>query len=377
MIPYYQMVITGLALQNFRLHKNYFIKFEHKTTVIVGDNAIGKTSIVEALYLLSTGNSFRAGKVAEMILFDAELARVKGVIVENSDQQEKNIHTDEVEVILTRGFVNGKKSQHRIFSVNGVKRRKKTATGKFVSVVFRPEDMRLIEGSPARRRGFLDSVLASLYIDYEISLKNYEQTLKRRNKLLQSIKEGKQPPTVLQYWDLSLVKYGTVLQNYRKRFIETFSEVSFPINFTIEYVPSTISQKNIDSHRTRAITAGHTLIGPHKDDISIFLDSGFGWKGKNSSQKTMKLNMATYGSRGQQRLAVLWLKFCELEFLKKHSNKQTVLLLDDILSELDDESRTLALSVLKEYQAVITTTEDTVVSEIQAVSQDIKVISLQ
>ena len=89
MIPYYQMVITGLALQNFRLHKNFFIKFEHKTTVIVGENAIGKTSIVEALQLLSTGNSFRAGKIEEMIMFDEELARVKGVILEKKANQAK------------------------------------------------------------------------------------------------------------------------------------------------------------------------------------------------------------------------------------------------------------------------------------------------
>jgi DNA replication and repair protein RecF len=371
------MVITGLALQNFRLHKNLFIKFEHQTTVIVGENAIGKTSIVEALHLLATGNSFRAGKVEEMILFDEELARVKGVIFEKKENQDL-AQTDEVEVILTKGFVNGKKSQHRLFNVNGVRRRKKTAAGKFASVVFRPEDMRLIEGSPSRRRSFLDSVLASLYIDYEISLKNYEQTLRRRNKILQQIREGKQPQTVLKYWDLNLVKYGTVLQNYRQRFIETFADVSFPINFSVEYDPSIITQERIDSHKSRAIASGHTLIGPHKDDVLVFLDSGASWKGtKKKSKKTMKLNMATYGSRGQQRLAVLWLKFCELEFLKKHSDKQTVLLLDDILSELDDESRSLALSVLKDYQAVVTTTEDSVVSEIKEVSEDVKVISLQ
>ena len=400
MIPYYQMVITGLALQNFRLHKNFFIKFEHKTTVIVGENAIGKTSIVEALQLLSTGNSFRAGKIEEMIMFDEELARVKGVIIEKKDDQEQ-AETDEVEIILTRGIVNGKKSQHRLFNVNGVRRRKKTAAGKFASVVFRPEDMRLVEGSPARRRGFLDSVLASLYIDYEISLKNYEQTLRRRNKLLQQIRDGQQSQTSLQYWDLNLVKYGTVIQKYRQRFIETFAEVEFPIDFSIEYDPSIISQKSIDSHKGRAIAAGHTLIGPHKDDILVFLGSGTNWKGESfgkqketggkkknapkevtkkntnkTTKKTMKLNMATFGSRGQQRLAVLWLKFCELEFLNKHSDKQTVLLLDDILSELDDESRTLALSVLKNYQSIVTTTEETVVSEIKEVSEDVKVISL-
>lgn len=372
------MVITGLALQNFRLHKNYVLKFTAQSTVIVGANAIGKTSIVEALNLLATGNSFRAGKVEEMVFFDADLSRVKGVVLDSGSvsdfestpfaelvSRQAELPKDEVEVILTRGIVNGKRTLHRLFSVNGVRRRKKDAAGKFYTVVFRPEDMRLIEGSPARRRSFLDTVLALLHTDYEVSLKNYDQTLKRRNKLLQLIKEKQQPKTVLQYWDLNLVKYGEVIQKYRQRFIETFASVQFPVNFTVEYDPSIISKERIEQYQAKEIAAGHTLIGPHKDDIIVFLE-------KNGR----KLRLDTYGSRGQQRLGVLWLKFCELEFLRKHSEKQTLLLLDDILSELDDDSKALALSVLPGYQSVITTTEPSVLAEIKQATDNIEVIKL-
>lgn len=378
------MILTGIALQNFRLHKNYFLKFTNETTVIIGDNAVGKTSIIEAVNLLATGNSFRAGKVEEMIEFESDLARVKGVIVDTSGEETAVIPTDEVEVILTRGVVNGKRTQHRLFSVNGVRRRKKDVAGKFFTVSFRPEDMRMIEGSPSRRRAFLDTVLSLLFLEYEVALKNYEQTLIRRNKLIQQIKDAKQPRTVLQYWDLSLVKYGEILQKFRQQFLESFASIEFPLNFSVEYDPSIISSERLAQYKDREILAGHTLIGPHKDDIILFLnswreldsDKNVGRVGKSVKTKHHKLRLDTFGSRGQQRLGVLWLKFCELEYLKNQSKVSTVLLLDDILSELDAESKTLALQVLKNYQSIITTTELAVLAEIKQATDNIQVINL-
>ncbi len=386
------MILTGIALQNFRIHKNFFLKFTNQTTVIIGDNAVGKTSIVEAVNLLATGNSFRAGKVEEMIEFESDLARVKGVVEDTSGEKSinvdvtgKNIPTDEVEVILTRGIVNGKRTQHRLFSVNGVRRRKKDATGKFFTVSFRPEDMRMIEGSPSRRRAFLDTVLSLLFLEYEVALKNYEQILLRRNKLLQQIKDARQPRTVLQYWDLSLVKYGEILQKFRQQFLESFVNVDFPLDFSIEYDPSIISAERLAQYKDREILAGHTLIGPHKDDIVLFLNS---WREKNVEKvaskvgdqlartKRHKLRLDTFGSRGQQRLGVLWLKFCELEYLKNQSEVSTVLLLDDILSELDEESKALALQVLKNYQSIVTTIDPAVLAEIKQATDNIQIINL-
>ncbi len=368
------MVITGLALQNLRSHKSFTLKFPSKTTIIVGANAIGKTSIIEALALLSTGNSFRAGRVEEMINFDADLARVKGIINYNYEadsskeliMSKEEIEKDEIEIIITRGEVNGKKTQYRLFSVNGVKRRKKDATGKFYTVVFRPEDMRLIEGSPSRRRIFLDTILSMIHPEYEAAAKNYDQTLRRRNKLLFQVREREQPRTSLQYWNINLARYGEILQKYRKDFVASFTGVEFPVNFEIEYDPSVISDKRIEQYIDREIAAGHTLIGPHKDDIIVFL-----------TQKGRRLRLDTFGSRGQQRLGVLWLKFCELEYLTSIAeNKKTLLLLDDILSELDDDSKILALSVLKNYQSVVTTTDEGLISEIQKHSDDSIVIKL-
>lgn len=360
------MVIVGLALQNFRSHKSYSLKFSNQTTIIVGANAAGKTSIVEAISLLSTGNSFRATRIEEMISFEAELARVKGIV--KYELSPESTEKDEIEIILTRGEVNGKRTQHRLFSVNGVKRRKKDAVGKFYAVSFRPEDMRLIEGSPARRRNFIDVALSMATPKYEVALKNYEQTLKRRNKLLWQVREGEQPRSSLQYWNINLIKHGEVIQEIRKEFIASFAHVEFPVDFEIEYDPSVISQKRIDQYINREIAAGHTLVGPHKDDIVVFLNE---FKGI----KQNKLRLDSFGSRGQQRLGVLWLKFCELEYLAKI--RKPLLLLDDILSELDDESRQLALGVLNNYQSVVTTTDKDVVEEIKKQSQDSKVVKLK
>ncbi|NCQ66036.1 MAG: hypothetical protein COZ34_03170 [Candidatus Pacebacteria bacterium CG_4_10_14_3_um_filter_34_15] len=358
------MVITGLALQNLRSHISFTLKFTSKTTIIVGDNAIGKTSIIEALSLLSTGNSFRAGRVEEMINFEADLARVKGII--NYESEGSLAEKDEIEIIITRSEVNGKKTQYRLFSVNGVKRRKKDAIRKFYTVVFRPEDMRLIEGSPSRRRIFLDTLLSMIHPEYEVTFKSYEQTLRRRNKLLLQVREREQPKTSLQYWNINLSRYGEILQKYRKDFVASFTGVEFPVNFEIEYDPSIISDKKINQYLDREIAAGHTLVGPHKDDIIVFL-----------TQKGRRLRLDTFGSRGQQRLGVLWLKFCEIEYLATIAgNKKTLLLLDDILSELDDESKVLALSVLKNYQSVVTTTDESLITEIQKHSEDSIVVRL-
>lgn len=362
------MILTGLVLQNFRSYKQYVLQFTAKTTVLIGPNAAGKTSIIESVALLSTGSSFRATKVEQMIAFDQELARVKGKIIEADSVLESRNEVVEptlVEVILTSGIVNGKRTLSTLFSVNAIKRRKKDAIGKFFTVVFRPEDMRLIEGSPSRRRMYLDTVLSLLYPEYESALKNYEQTLKRRNKLLFQIKEGKQSKTVLHFWNINLVKYGEILQKYRKDFMASFVKVTFPVFFEVEYQPSVISEKSIMEHQEKEIIVGHTLIGPHKDDFVVYLND-----------KSRRLRLDLFGSRGQQRLGVLWLKFCELEFLKNMSKKQTVLLLDDILSELDDDSKVLALSVLNGYQSIISSTEAAVVSEIKNHSDSVAVMQL-
>ncbi len=349
---------------------------------------------MEALYALATGESFRAEKVDEMITFDQELGRVKGKIIqqeiddeehtfeqlqaallqggaEDEDQEsgvgrevvianpqaetqsQANLPDGEevlVEVMLTQGSVQGKKTAKRLYTVNGVRRRKQDATSHLSAVVFRPEDMRLVEGSPARRRAFLDLPLSACFPEYAASLKTYEQTLRRRNKLLQQVRDGEQSKNALHYWNMSLVSHGERIQKHRRNLIHSFGTTVFPISFSVVYAPSVISAERVDEYVAREVAAGHTLIGPHKDDFAVLL-----------AMEGEERDISLFGSRGQQRLAVLWLKFGELAYLRAKTRQQPLLLLDDILSELDDNSRHLALQVVRGCQSIITTTEEEVV----------------
>lgn len=350
------MILHGIALQHIRSHAQLFVRLDQPTALIIGPNASGKTTIVEAIHLLSSGESFRAGKIDEMIQFGAEIGRVKGKIGQTSHERagrdlDLAEHIDEVEVLLTPGEVQGKRTSKRLYVVNGVRRQKKTATSFFSSVVFRPEDMRLIEGSPSRRRAFLDAPLAHLFPEYERSLHAYEQTLLRRNKLLTQIREHEQPASTLEFWNLSLIKHGEMVQKHRQEFMQFLHTVEFPLTFGVTYQPSIISADRLREYVPREIAAGHTLIGPHKDDFIVEITK----IAAATTKELRTLNVALFGSRGEQRLAVLWLKFGELAFLQKKTDRAPLLLLDDILSELDSDSQQLALSVLSRYQTVITT----------------------
>jgi DNA replication and repair protein RecF len=367
------MFLKSLSLQHFRNHASRTIEFRQPTTVIVGPNAQGKTSIMEAIALLASGNSFRAEKVEEMISFGQELARVKGVIEETEAGQpellaDEDDRQTELEVVLTRGLVQGKKTALRLYSVNNVRRRKREFSSNFTTVVFRPEDMRLVEGSPSRRRDFLDSPLCALDKEYDHSLTTYDQALQRRNRLLQQVREGEQPEAVLTFWNLTLVKHGEYLAQQRRAFLDFCASVDFPLVFSVEYDHSPITPERIKEYQSREIAAGHTLIGPHKDDLIVKLQFANG--------DGQPLPVATYGSRGQQRLAVLWLKMCEFRFLHERTQQTPLLLLDDILSELDTDSREKVLSLLHYGQAVITTTEARIVEEIRQQVGKVESLSL-
>lgn len=356
------MKLTHLGLQHFRSYTSQFWEFVQPTTLIVGPNAVGKTSILEAIALLATSQSFRASKIAEVVKFDHEFGRVKGKVEVDPEEEPTTL-----EVTVTHGLVQGKKARSRILAVNDVRRQRKNFVGKLLSVCFRPEDLRLIEGSPRRRRLFLDDVLSVLHHDYAAALKTYNQALLKRNKLLPAVREGEMPRQVLSYWNQQVVKHGELLQTYRRQFLEHFQGVAFPLNFSVEYQPSVISEERQQEYQARAIAAGHSLIGPHKDDFSVYL---------RPAEADQAFDVSIFGSRGQQRLAVLWLKICELSYVSSTGQAQPLLLLDDILSELDRTSQQLVIELLPNYQAFITTTNPTVADLLTAAELAYETISL-
>lgn len=353
-------VLHSLTLHAFRNATVRSVQFDPRLTLIVGPNAQGKTAVLEALSLTTTGKSFRADRAEEMIAFGQELAQVV-VTVTGADQEESEdvptpAATTEIEVMITRGTVQGRRTQALLYSVNKVRRRKKDAIMQWQSVVFRPEDLRLMEGSPSRRRQFLDGPLSQVFPAYAQALTNYEQTLTRRNKTLQSVRDGEMPRTVLHYWTQQLLLHGQLLQEYRRQLVAFAAEVSFPIQFSWHYQPSVLTAERVSEYAEREIAAGHTLIGPHKDDFMVKLHHWPRQPAATIDQAGWPVSV--YGSRGQQRLAVLWLKHIELLFIYQHLRQRPVLLLDDIFSELDDQTKLLIQQVIHDHQTVITTTDE-------------------
>lgn len=342
------MQLLSLSLQQFRKLSAAQYRLDDKISIITGQNGSGKTSILEAIHVLATGKSFRAGKIEEMVSFDAELARVAGEFF-SADE------TTKLEILLTRGIVQGKTTRSALYSVNEVRKRQRDFVGKLLCVTFRPEDMRLIEGSTSRRRGYLDTPLSLLSQQYAYSLKTYQQSLVRRNKLLQKVRDGEMPATVLTFWSQQLLKHGAIIQDQRRAFIEFAQTVSFSLPLKIEYDHSLMTEARLQQYARAELAAGHTLVGPHKDDIVVTMPFG-----KSAEPRSI----ASYGSRGQQRLAVLWLKLVELAYVRQQSQEQPILLLDDILSELDEANRLLVHELMANNQTIITSADETVVADL-------------
>lgn len=379
------MWIKNLKLTNFRSYEKKDLEFGQPTTVLVGPNAVGKTNILEAIYLLASGESFRAEKIEEMVRWGEEVAHVVGEILPQDPRtkyphfakasrgrQEPNKfrilnsnNQTKLQVVLTRGEVQGKKAAKRAYKVNGVARRKQDMVGQLTAVVFRPEDLDIITDSPSLRRAFLDRVLAQVDRDYRRSLISYEKALRRRNRLLTQIREGEVPRTVLTFWDMLLIKEGEVLTHKRQELVEFINgQAKIEQTRQVVFDFSVISQKRLAQYAKEEVLAGYTLVGPHRDDFTIvtevpstkFPHDAEALRGRQDPNKR-QIDLSIYGSRGQQRMGVLWLKLCELAFVEEKTGERPVLLLDDIFSELDDLHDQLVMGLLGRQQTIITTTE--------------------
>jgi DNA replication and repair protein RecF len=367
------MLLNKLTLTTFRNYLSKTIDFSSGTTVLLGPNAAGKTNILEAIYLLATGMSFRAQKIEEMVHWEAEVghvtgevevSRLAGLATSRSAQRDdlagmKSLPTksgddrevDELQVTLTRGMVQGRRVAKRRLLVNGVPRRQVDFIGNLKAVVFLPEDLQLISGSPSKRRNYLDQVLSQADPVYASSLFAYENALKRRNKLLEAIREAKAPKESLSYWDMSLLKNGMLITQKRENYIETVNEQArgnhaWQEALQLLYIPSRLSHERLQKYAQSELAAGHTLIGPHKDDLAL----------NKQESASINRNLAQFGSRGEQRMGVLWLKLQQLGYLKATLGEPPLLLLDDIFSELDEAHDELVKQTLASQQTIITAT---------------------
>jgi DNA replication and repair protein RecF len=354
------MKLEKIFLQHFRNFEEKLLNFSPSLTIIVGANATGKTNILESIYLLSTGKSFKAKIEEEMVEENEDFCRVKGLFggeseVVSSEDKENTENKNKLEVVLARTQKSGQITENKTgvarkrMLVNGVGKRLIDFAGTFKVVLFGPWDMDLVTESPSIRRKFLDNVLSLSDREYRRSLLSYEKGLRQRNRLLYRIREENLSRGQLIYWDHLLIKNGDYISNKREEFIEYVNSHSSldGHEFYLTYDKSAISVGRLEQYKNEEVAAATTLVGPHRDDFVFFV----------KSHEQGNRDLARYGSRGEQRMGVLWLKLSELTFLESVTGEKPALLLDDIFSELDNHHREIVMQAVKGQQTVITTAD--------------------
>lgn len=354
------MVIESLELKNYRNYRELHISFDPGTNVLYGDNAQGKTNILEAVYVCATTKSHRGSKDREIIEFGEEESHIK-----------MNIRKDGVPYRIDMHL---KKNKTKGVAINGIAIHKASELFGVVNVVFfSPEDLNLIKNGPAERRRFVDLELCQLNRLYVHSLVQYNKIILQRNKLLKEVAFRPEYEEMLDIYDMQLITYGKELIHYRTDFIDQLNIIIREIHYNlsgkkeeleIRYEPNSSTdglEEAIKKGRNLDLKQRTTLTGPHRDDISFFVN---------------KIDIRRFGSQGQQRTAALSLKLAEIELVKKIVKDYPILLLDDVLSELDSGRQEHLLSGISHIQTVITCTGlDDFISHCFQIDKTFKVVN--
>ncbi len=336
------MFTERLELKNFRNYQQESLEFVEGINIFYGNNGQGKTNVLEALFLASMGKSFRTSHDVEMIKDGTDGFEIDVYFNGSTDRNIK---------------IGYNKKKQKYVKVNGIYLRKMgDLMGTFPTVVFSPNNMVLLSSGPSERRKFMDMALCQLKPLYYFNLLQYNKIIMQKNAFLKSSVGGNVDKNMLDVWNMSLAEVGASIIKERISYIEKISKYA-PVfhgkisgnseNITVKYESSaspdkeTFYQKLTDNIK-REIDRGVSLTGPHKDDLSLTLE-GTG-------------DMKVYGSQGQRRTLVLALKLSETKILEEETGKTPVLLLDDVLSELDDERQRLLLKNIEKPQVFITCT---------------------
>ena len=334
------MYAESLELKNFRNYEDLSLSFDPGTNVFYGDNAQGKTNILEAIAVLATTKSHRGSRDMEMIRFGEDESHLRLIFNRNGVSHKTDMH-------LRRG---GRKS----VALDGlVLRRAADLYGQMNIVFFSPEDLNIIKEGPGERRRFMDSELSQLDHVYISSLAQYNRVLEQRNALLHELPFQKSLETTLEIWDAQLYAKGLFLIRARADFIRKLNPIVEGIHseltggremIHLSYEPNVTTEdfeKKIRKNRERDLRMKTTTTGPHRDDFRVTVGD---------------VDIRHYGSQGQQRSAALSLKLSEIDLLREVTGDQPVLLLDDVLSELDSGRQKMLLSNMKHVQTFITCT---------------------
>ena len=334
------MNIRSIELKNFRNYENLEISFDEGTNILFGDNAQGKTNILEAAYMSGTTKSHKGSRDREMIRFGEEEAHLKTVVVRGGREYQIDMHL--------------KKNRAKGIAIDKIPIKKASELFGILNIVFfSPEDLNIIKNGPAERRRFLDSELCQLDRIYLADLTNYNKILAQRNKLLKDMIYRPSLSDTLPVWDMQLIETGKKIIRRRKQFVDELREIVSDIHYRIsggkeelflKYEPN-IDDIFFEDELSRAKEKDkklcQTSVGPHRDDLLFSIGD---------------VDIRKFGSQGQQRTSALSLKLSEIELVRKSISDTPVLLLDDVLSELDSSRQNYLLNNISDTQTIITCT---------------------
>ena len=339
------MLIKQIKLDNFRNFERSDFSFDPFLTVIIGDNAQGKTNLLEAIYFLVNGIGFRESKEEELINFNKERGAVEIIFVNQGNENNSRINMTKVDGRVDKVyFLNKTKKNHFQYLKEQTK-----------AVLFSPEQIKMISDSPAIRRDYFNKLISFYDLEYKKRLANYEHAIKRRNKILEHFHDEKKLNQELVFWNEFLGKQAVYLTKKRQAYVDFLNhhpKLDSKL-FKIKYLKDEWSKDRLNQSFELEKKIRRTVIGPQKDDFEIYL--------MNNEEK----NLHHFGSRSEQRLAIIWLKTNEIQYHEEKFGKKPILLLDDIFSELDSHNRKMVLNLVKKYQTILTTTEKEVVEMIK------------
>lgn len=336
------MIVESINLENYRNYKELSMNFIEGTNILYGDNAQGKTNILEAMYVCSTTKSHRGSRDKELIKFGEDESHIKLIVKKNDLPYRIDMHI--------------KKNKSKGIAVNGIPIKRASELFGIVNVIlFSPEDLSIIKNGPSERRRFIDMELCQLDKFYLHNIMQYNKIINQRNKLLKDIsfRFDKTLYDTLDIWDIQLADYGKKIIKRREEFIRQINLIIFEIhnnlsggreNISLKYEPNVEENsiyKELISNRKRDMKLKNTSVGPHRDDMGFYIKD---------------IDIRRFGSQGQQRTAALSLKLSEIELVKRIINESPILLLDDVMSELDSNRQNQLLNSLEGIQTIVTCT---------------------
>lgn len=334
------MILKSVALSHFRNYDDLYIEFDRGTNILYGDNAQGKTNVLESIYVSGTTKSHKGSKDRELIQFGQDEAHIRTVVEKSGLDYQIDMHL--------------KKNKSKGIAINRMPIKKASELFGILTIVFfSPEDLNIIKNGPSERRRFLDVELCQLDKIYLYNLTKYNKVLNQRNRLLKDIHFRPELMDTLAVWDMQLIEYGKKIINTRKKFVEELNGIVYEIHknisgnkeeLVLKYEPDVLEENmevELERCKEKDLKFGQTSVGPHRDDLCFMIQD---------------IDVRKFGSQGQQRSCALSLKLSEIELVKKSIKETPILILDDVLSELDSNRQNFLLNSIHDIQTVITCT---------------------